>query len=103
VVTRDIVVGIATGYGFDDRGFGVRVPVGSRIFSSSSSSDRPWSPPNLLFHWYGGPATYVYAGNTKHTSTLLLSLCSLEDVVAVICVLYVNKFHCSNIERTSDD
>jgi hypothetical protein len=30
------VVGIATGYGLDDRGVGVRVPVGSRIFSKSS-------------------------------------------------------------------
>jgi hypothetical protein len=33
--SRDSLVGIATGYGLDDRGFGVRVPVGSRIFSSS--------------------------------------------------------------------
>jgi hypothetical protein len=33
---RDSVVGIATGYGLDDRGVGVRVPVGSRIFSTSS-------------------------------------------------------------------
>jgi hypothetical protein len=30
--SRDSVVGIATGYGLDDRGVGVRVPVGSRIF-----------------------------------------------------------------------
>jgi hypothetical protein len=30
----DSVVGIATSYGLDDRGVGVRVPVGSRIFSS---------------------------------------------------------------------
>jgi hypothetical protein len=29
-------VGIATGYGLGDRGVGVRVPVGSRIFSTSS-------------------------------------------------------------------
>jgi hypothetical protein len=32
--SRDSVVGIATGYGLDDRGVGVRVPVGSRIFST---------------------------------------------------------------------
>jgi hypothetical protein len=31
--SRDSVVGIATGYGLDNRGVGVRVPVGSRIFS----------------------------------------------------------------------
>jgi hypothetical protein len=33
---RDSSVGIATGYGLDDRGVGVRVAVGSRIFSTSS-------------------------------------------------------------------
>jgi hypothetical protein len=33
--SRDNVVGIATGYGLKDRGIGVRVPVGSRIFSSA--------------------------------------------------------------------
>jgi hypothetical protein len=40
----DSVVGIATSYGLDDRWVGVRVPVGSRIFSTSS---RPalWSYP----------------------------------------------------------
>jgi hypothetical protein len=31
--SRDSAVGIATGYGLDDRGFGVRVSVGSKIFS----------------------------------------------------------------------
>jgi hypothetical protein len=30
----DSAVGIATGYGLDDQGVGIRVPVGSRIFSS---------------------------------------------------------------------
>jgi hypothetical protein len=32
----DSVVGITTGYGLDDGGVGVRVPVGTRIFSTSS-------------------------------------------------------------------
>jgi hypothetical protein len=32
----DSVVGIATGYGLDYRGFGFRVPIGSGIFSMSS-------------------------------------------------------------------
>jgi hypothetical protein len=34
--SRASVVGIATGYGLDERGVGVRVPVGSIIFSTSS-------------------------------------------------------------------
>jgi hypothetical protein len=48
VGSRDNVVGIATSYGLDDRRVGVRVPVGSRIFSVP---DRPAAlrftePPN---------------------------------------------------------
>jgi hypothetical protein len=34
--SRDSAVCIASGYGLDDLGVGVRVPVGSRIFSKSS-------------------------------------------------------------------
>jgi hypothetical protein len=43
--SRDSVVGIATCYGLDDREVGVRVPVGSRMFSSQSCADRPYRPP----------------------------------------------------------
>jgi hypothetical protein len=45
------VVGTETAYGLDDEGVGVRVPVGSRIFSSSRP-DRLWGPPNL--QWVPG-------------------------------------------------
>jgi hypothetical protein len=48
------VVGIATGYGLDDRRVGVRVPVGSRIFSSPCRADRFWGPPSLLSNRYRG-------------------------------------------------
>jgi hypothetical protein len=47
-------VGIATGYGRDDREVGVRVPVGSRIFTSPYHPDRFWGPPNLLYNGYRG-------------------------------------------------
>jgi hypothetical protein len=47
-------VGITTGYGLDDRGVGVRAPVGSRILSSPRRPDRLWGPPNLLSNGYGG-------------------------------------------------
>jgi hypothetical protein len=46
--SRDSAVGIATGYALDDQGVGVRVPVGSRIFSSPRRPDRLWGPLNLL-------------------------------------------------------
>jgi hypothetical protein len=39
-MSRDSEVGIATSYGLDDRGVGVRVPVGSGIFSSPNCPDR---------------------------------------------------------------
>jgi hypothetical protein len=47
-ISRDSVVGIVTGYRLDDRGVGVLVPVGSRIFSSPHRPDRLWVPPSLL-------------------------------------------------------
>jgi hypothetical protein len=52
--SRDSVVGIATGYGLDGGGVGVRVLVGSRILPSSSPRDRLWGPPNLLSNGYRG-------------------------------------------------
>jgi hypothetical protein len=48
------LVGIATGYRLDDERVGVRVPVGSRIFSSPRRPNRLWGPPNLLSNWYRG-------------------------------------------------
>jgi hypothetical protein len=52
--SRDSVVGTATSYGLDDRGVAVRVPVGSRIFSSPRRPDRFWGPPSLLSNGYRG-------------------------------------------------
>jgi hypothetical protein len=42
-------VSIATGYGLDDQGVGVRVPAGGRIFSSSCRPDRLWGSLSLLW------------------------------------------------------
>jgi hypothetical protein len=47
--------GIATGYGLNDRGVGVRVPVGPRIFCSPQRPDRLWGPSSLLPNGYQGP------------------------------------------------
>jgi hypothetical protein len=52
--SQDSAVGIATGYGLDDREFGVRVPVGSRIFTSQRHSDLLRGPLNLLYNGYLG-------------------------------------------------
>jgi hypothetical protein len=49
----DSVVGILDSYGQDDRGFGVRVPVRSRIFFSPCRPDRFWRSPNLLSNFQG--------------------------------------------------
>jgi hypothetical protein len=49
--SRDSSVGIATGYGLDDQGVGVWVPVGTRIFTSLCSPDRLWGPPKPPIQW----------------------------------------------------
>lgn len=49
------IVGVATGYGLDDRVVGVRVPVGSRNFSPPRRPDRPCGPHNLVSIGYNGP------------------------------------------------
>jgi hypothetical protein len=53
--SQDSVVGIATGYGLDNRRVGVRVPVGSRIFSSPRRPDLLLDPPNVLSNGYRRP------------------------------------------------
>jgi hypothetical protein len=50
--TRDSVVGIATSYGLDDRGVGVRIPVESIIFFSPRRPDRLWDPQRI--QWVPG-------------------------------------------------
>jgi hypothetical protein len=52
--SRDSIVGIATGYGLDDQGVGVRVPVGARIFSSPCHPDWLRGPRSLLSSVYWG-------------------------------------------------
>jgi hypothetical protein len=52
--SRDSAVALATDYGLNDRGVGVRVPVGSKMFSSPRRPDRLWGSPNLLFNGYRG-------------------------------------------------
>jgi hypothetical protein len=52
--SRDSVVSIATGFGLDDRVFGIRVPVRSRIFSSPRRPDLLWGSPSFLFNGYRG-------------------------------------------------
>jgi hypothetical protein len=49
--SRDSVVGIAAGCGMDDREVGVRVPVGSIIFSTPYLPDRLWG---LVSNGYRG-------------------------------------------------
>jgi hypothetical protein len=43
--SRDSIVGRTTGYGLDNREVGVRVLVGSRIFSSPQHPDWLWAHP----------------------------------------------------------
>jgi hypothetical protein len=47
--------GVATGHELDGRMVGVRVSVGSRIFSTLYRPDRLWGPPDLLSNGHLGP------------------------------------------------
>jgi hypothetical protein len=50
----DSAVVVATGYGLNDQGVGVRVLAKSRIFSSPRRPDRFRGPPSLLSNGYLG-------------------------------------------------
>jgi hypothetical protein len=69
-ISRDSVVGIATGYWLDDGGVGVWVPVWSKIFSSPRCPDRLWGPPNLLFNGYRGLSPRGESGRVVKLTTL---------------------------------
>jgi hypothetical protein len=55
--SQDSAFGIATGYGLGDREVGVRVPVGSRIFSSVRRPDRLWGSLKPPIQWVPGALT----------------------------------------------
>jgi hypothetical protein len=61
-------VGIATGYGQNDRGVGLHVPVGSRILTSPYRPDRLWGPPNILSNGYPGGSKAAGAWGWRLTS-----------------------------------
>jgi hypothetical protein len=55
VITRTVpTVGIATGYGLDGRGVGVRVPVGARFFLLCTSSRPVLGPTQPPIQWVPG-------------------------------------------------
>jgi hypothetical protein len=49
-----VAVGVAAAYGIHDGGIRIRLPVGSRMFSSPQSSDCLWGPIGLLTNGYRG-------------------------------------------------
>jgi hypothetical protein len=55
IESRSSVVGMATGYGLDNRKVGVRVPVESGILTSTCRPYRLWSSPNLVSNDYQEP------------------------------------------------
>jgi hypothetical protein len=53
--SRDSPVGVALGYGLDDRGYRVRFPEGAgNFFSSPPRPERLWGPPKPLIQWVPG-------------------------------------------------
>jgi hypothetical protein len=56
------VFGIVSGYGLGNQEVRIRVPVGSRIFSSPHCPDRLWGVPRLLSNGYQGLFPRGYSG-----------------------------------------
>jgi hypothetical protein len=52
IESQDRAVSITTGYGLDNQGVGVRVPVGARIFTSPYCTDRLWGPSSFPSNVY---------------------------------------------------
>jgi hypothetical protein len=67
--SRDSSVRKAAGYGLDDRGIGIRVPVKARIFSSLCRQDKFWGPPNLLPNGYRGLFPLRHSGRGVKLTT----------------------------------
>jgi hypothetical protein len=68
---RDSVVGIVTGYGLDDGGFGVGVPVGLTVFSSPCRTDRLWGSSSLVSNGYCGLFPLGKSGRSMKLTTHL--------------------------------
>jgi hypothetical protein len=66
--------GIATDYGLDNRGVGVRVPEGSRMFSSPRGRDRLWAHSSSYPMGTGGSFPAVKRPGVKLTTRLQLVL-----------------------------
>jgi hypothetical protein len=56
--SRNSLVGIATGYGLDERMIGFRFPAGAGNFSLTPCPDRLWGPPSLI-QWVSGSLQFT--------------------------------------------
>jgi hypothetical protein len=86
---RDSSVGIATDYGLDFRGVGVRIPVGARFFFTSQRLDRLCDLRGLLSSGYRGkaagawswPLTSNYCPGQEYVDLYIHSNIRLDGVV----------------------
>jgi hypothetical protein len=73
VLSNYSLVGIATGYVLDDRGVGVRVTMGSRVFSPLRRLDRMWGPTEPPIQWVKGTLCTLVKRPRRETNHWLTS------------------------------
>jgi hypothetical protein len=98
ICVRDSAVGIATGHWMDDWGVGVRVPVGSRIFSSSRRPDRLWVHPTSYPLGTGGSLQCVNRSCTMRARWIHNRQRNINQILQNLLFSTIYH-HCSGLEN----
>jgi hypothetical protein len=89
--SRDSAVGMATSYGLDGRGVGVRVPIGSRIFSSPRRPDSSGVNPTSYSIGTGDSSPWGNAaGAWSWPLTYVKNAVFWEMAPCISCVIYTS-------------
>jgi hypothetical protein len=95
-MSRGSSVGIANGYGLDNRGVGVRVLVESRILTFLCHRNRFWGPLNFIFIVYKGALSLGVKRQGREADHSPLTGAEAENVGAIPPFLHTSSWPCAN-------